>query len=70
MNRTDKILLGVAAGALALRAMRGADVRTELARLTRAFDGAHATFDQMARRAVGCTGNQNCTCAICAEERA
>jgi hypothetical protein len=68
MNRTDKILIGVAGGALLLRALRGADVRTELARLHKAFEGAHSTFETMARRAVGCTGKQNkCTCAICAE---
>lgn len=69
MNRTDKVLIGVAAGALLLRALRGADVRSELANISGAFDRAHTAFQGMARRAVGCTGNNTCTCAICAEEQ-
>lgn len=69
MERTDKILIGVAAGALVLRALRGADVREDLARVSGAFDRAHDAFKGMARRAVGCIGNDQCNCAICAEEK-
>lgn len=64
----DRALLGIAAGALVLRGLRGSPIREELAALSRAAERAHELWDRAARNAVGCAGTAQCDCAICAEQ--
>jgi len=67
------VLAAVGVGALVVRALRsgrGFDAaREDIARVGQTFDRLDGAFNSLARKALGCSAPNPCTCAICAEEQ-